>query len=124
MNWPEPGGGSKACRKWSDKVDGIYAIGDIHGCSAQLDALLQQILMHAASAGIDHPKVVCLGDYIDRGPDSKGVLDILTGPKMAMFDPVFLLGNHDLVLVGVCEGGIPSWDWVSEHGGQKCMDRH
>ncbi|RAU20747.1 hypothetical protein CU669_16825 [Paramagnetospirillum kuznetsovii] len=103
-------------------MDRIYAIGDVHGCAEQLDALLRQIHLHAAGAGIDRPKVVCLGDYIDRGPDSKGVLDILTGPKMDQFEPVFLLGNHDLVLVGVCEGGLPSWDWVSEHGGQKCMD--
>ena len=51
----------------------LLAIGDVHGCSRALDLLLADV----CPRGDD--KIVTLGDYIDRGPDSKGVLDRLRG---------------------------------------------
>ncbi|MGL4552234.1 MAG: metallophosphoesterase, partial [Gemmataceae bacterium] len=75
------------------------AIGDIHGYSATLDALLQAV----APAADD--RVVTLGDYVDRGPDSRGVIDRLialhaTGRLIPLF------GNHDeMMLEGLAEDG-------------------
>ena len=74
----------------------LYAIGDVHG---RLDLLAE---MHARIAGeiaCDRPtdwRVVHLGDYVDRGPDSKGVLDLLVAAHER--DPRFLAlaGNHDI----------------------------
>ena len=51
----------------------IYAIGDIHGCLDPLRRLMDQI--HPSETD----EVVFMGDYVDRGPDSKGVIDYLLG---------------------------------------------
>jgi serine/threonine protein phosphatase 1 len=68
----------------------LFAIGDIHGCRQELATLLAEI----------HPEpgdtVVFLGDYIDRGPDSKGVLDDLIAYEQACpATVIFLRGNHE-----------------------------
>jgi serine/threonine protein phosphatase 1 len=102
----------------------LYAIGDIHGVPAALLDRLAAIHRHAEMSGIRHPPVIFLGDYIDRGPDSKGVLDILTGPEMDRITPTFLAGNHDLELTFICEGGLPDWEWVNRYGGQACLDSY
>jgi serine/threonine protein phosphatase 1 len=68
------------------------AIGDIHGCVAALDALLEAIDPRPDDL------IVTLGDYIDRGPDSRGVLD-----RLVELDHrcklVPLLGNHEVMLL-------------------------
>ena len=69
----------------------IYAVGDIHGQKAQLDHALALI---AADGGPD-AEIVFLGDYTDRGPDSKGVLDTLIDGRAAGRNWRFLMGNHD-----------------------------
>ncbi|NRB04555.1 MAG: serine/threonine protein phosphatase [Rhodobacteraceae bacterium] len=69
----------------------VYAIGDIHGQLAELDRVLALI---EADGGPD-AKVVFLGDYTDRGPDSRGVLDRLIDGQTAKRNWVFLMGNHD-----------------------------
>ena len=63
------------------------AIGDIHGCAVALRALLQSLDLHG-------DRLIFLGDYIDRGPDSSQVIETLLGLS---FNPnhVFLRGNHD-----------------------------
>ena len=54
----------------------VYAVGDIHGRRDLLDALLEEIAKDLKGFG-GHSEIVFLGDYIDRGPDSAGVLDRL-----------------------------------------------
>jgi serine/threonine protein phosphatase 1 len=75
----------------------IIAIGDIHGCLTALNALL---------AGVDpqpHDTLVTLGDYIDRGPDSHGVIErLLVVKQQCCLVP--LLGNHDQMLLLICDG--------------------
>lgn len=73
----------------------IYAIGDIHGRLDLLVELETKIRDDAAvhSAG---PNLICyLGDYVDRGPDSAGVLRHLCTPANDGFARVFLKGNHE-----------------------------
>jgi len=69
----------------------LYAIGDIHGQLSQLDRVLALI---DADGGSDAP-IVFLGDYTDRGPDSRGVLDRLIEGRDAGRNWTFLMGNHD-----------------------------
>jgi serine/threonine protein phosphatase 1 len=69
----------------------IYAIGDIHGCSKALQELMSQLPLK------DEDEVVFLGDYIDRGPDSKGVVDFLLKNRKANWR--FLRGNHEQMLL-------------------------
>jgi serine/threonine protein phosphatase 1 len=65
-----------------------WVIGDIHGCLDQLKELFKNI------KPLD--KVIFLGDYIDRGPDSKGVLDFLMNVQETFEgEAIFLKGNHE-----------------------------
>lgn len=66
-----------------------YVIGDIHGGVKTLKALLRTLNLNHS----DH--LFTLGDYVDRGPDSKGVLDTIIGLMEAEFGVTALLGNHD-----------------------------
>ena len=69
----------------------IYAVGDIHGYADKLDRALGLI----EADGGPEARVVFLGDYPDRGPDSRGVLDRLIEGRAAGRDWVCLKGNHD-----------------------------
>lgn len=69
----------------------IYAVGDIHGCLSALKELMAQLPLK------DGDEVVFLGDYIDRGPDSKGVLDYLLANQKDGWH--FLRGNHEQMLL-------------------------
>ena len=61
----------------------IYAIGDIHGCDAQLANLHAIIAEDIARRPVDHPMLLHIGDYVDRGADTAGVLArLLRGPAI------------------------------------------
>jgi serine/threonine protein phosphatase 1 len=74
----------------------IAAIGDIHGCSKQMDSIIEMIrLTFSGRKG----KIVFLGDYVDRGPDSKGVIDRLMNWNDPLIDIVLLRGNHEDMMI-------------------------
>jgi len=68
----------------------IFAIGDIHGCLSKLEALIPQI-------DIDNrdDTLVFIGDYIDRGPDSRGVVDFVLDLRKKIRRVTCLMGNHE-----------------------------
>jgi serine/threonine protein phosphatase 1 len=72
----------------------IYAIGDIHGRLDLLNAVLIRIDNDLSQFPVHYPMQVFLGDYIDRGPASRQVIDRLVLLKKT-HHPVFLKGNHD-----------------------------
>lgn len=76
----------------------IFAIGDVHGCPDELAALLKHL---EESEGVqDKDLVVFLGDYIDRGPDSKGVIDTALEFRAKFPNTArFLKGNHEDMLL-------------------------
>lgn len=76
-------------------TDPIYAIGDIHGQLAELERALDLI---EADGGPDAP-IVFLGDYTDRGPESRAVIDRLIAGQTAGRNWTFLKGNHDRMFV-------------------------
>lgn len=79
----------------SDPV--TYAIGDIHGCADLLDDLLDRIERHRAGR---ERRLVFLGDYIDRGPDSAGVIETVRRLHWREPDAVTaLMGNHESMLL-------------------------
>ncbi len=99
----------------------LYAIGDIHGRSDLLRRLIDAIAADAALAsGIARRTLVFLGDYVDRGPDSKGVIDILLGGLPGRFDAHFLKGNHEALLLGFLYGVTPLDHWLI-NGGEATM---
>lgn len=73
----------------------VYAVGDIHGCLEQLKALQERILQDAAKSRAERKVVVYLGDYVDRGPESRGVIDHLIEQPLEGFKSVHLMGNHE-----------------------------
>ncbi|MGQ0741100.1 MAG: metallophosphoesterase family protein [Alphaproteobacteria bacterium] len=75
----------------------VYAVGDIHGCSGLLERLLEMIAHDTHGFG-GQAHLVFLGDYIDRGPDSKGVVERLIRP-IPGFACHFVRGNHDQALI-------------------------
>jgi serine/threonine protein phosphatase 1 len=72
----------------------IYAIGDVHGRADLLDQIFTRIDAHIASHPIVRPVQVLVGDYIDRGPNSRQVLDRLI-EREATHEMVLLKGNHE-----------------------------
>jgi len=84
------------------------AIGDIHGCSAALNALLEAIRPRHDDL------IVTLGDYINRGPDSKGVIERLIELKdRCRLVPLF--GNHDQMFLETRSGRHPT-TWIGMGG--------
>lgn len=86
------------------------AIGDIHGCSKALLGLLEVI----APTGQD--RLIFLGDYVDRGPDSRGVIERLISLQ-AECQTVYLLGNHEIMFRGALRGLDP-FLWLQQGGSQ------
>ncbi|MBN1590822.1 MAG: serine/threonine protein phosphatase [Pirellulales bacterium] len=88
----------------------ILAVGDIHGCTAALVAAL------AAADPQPDDLVVTLGDYVDRGPDSRGTIDYLID-LATRCTLVPLLGNHDWMVLELAGGDLaPFADWLSYGG--------
>ena len=75
----------------------IYAVGDVHGRSDLLERLLAAIDVDCKQRPIARPVTVFVGDYIDRGPDSRTVLDLLLQWQRA-HEAIFLRGNHETFL--------------------------
>jgi serine/threonine protein phosphatase 1 len=74
----------------------VWAVGDVHGCLALLQALTSAIISDASESLAERKVVVFLGDYIDRGPDSRGVIQHLQAlPKDIGIEWRFLKGNHE-----------------------------
>jgi len=81
----------------NDEYDLIYVVPDIHG---RLDLLTDLMDLIGLDAKERRHRVVFLGDYIDRGPDSKGVLDFLmAGPQIRNQDWTCLMGNHEQMML-------------------------
>ncbi len=94
---------------------GLIAIGDVHGCARSMDALLEEL---APTSG-DH--LVFVGDYVDRGPNSSGVIERL-------FDLeehtrcTFLRGNHEALMLNYLEGG--DFDLWRMNGGVETLESY
>lgn len=80
----------------------IYAVGDIHGMADLLQALLIKIESDIAEHPEEEARIVFIGDYIDRGMDSRGVIDYLVSDKVPA-PSTFLLGNHEECLLQFLE---------------------
>jgi serine/threonine protein phosphatase 1 len=100
----------------------VYAIGDIHGCRDKLIALHGWIAADLAARPVRSAVLVHLGDYIDQGPDSAGVLVMLSAAEpIAGLRVVNLLGDHERMLLDALDGdraAATDWLWA---GGREAL---
>jgi serine/threonine protein phosphatase 1 len=83
----------------------VYAIGDPHGCAARLAALHAGIAADVAAHPGPKPLLVHLGDYVDRGEDSAGVIALLRGrPPVPGAEMINLVGNHEQMMLAALDG--------------------
>jgi serine/threonine protein phosphatase 1 len=90
----------------------VYAVGDIHGRADLLEGLLSRIDAHAATCTGKAVRVF-LGDYIDRGPNSREVLDLLIARRTSDSTTVFLKGNHEACLLEFLQNPSMLNEWRS-----------
>ena len=112
----------------NSKPGRLLAVGDIHGCLEPLERLMAQVAPRAQD------QLVFLGDYVDRGPDSAGVLDYLCDFGRRFPATVFLKGNHEAMfldfLVGrdrlsfLANGGQETLDSYEKRDSQEIPDAH
>lgn len=116
---PKPPVAPSAPRVPDDTV--VWAVGDIHGCLDLLKALVDGIVADAASSDASRKVVIFLGDYIDRGPDSRGVLRYLIDlPKDAGIEWRFLKGNHEEAMLKFLSDPSFGPNWC-EYGGDAAL---
>lgn len=95
----------------------IYSIGDIHSSINALKTIFQQDLIK------EDDKVVFLGDYVDKGADSKGVIDWLL-EKSKTFDFEFILGNHEIMMTRAKSSTEIFEYWVEDYGGSLTLNSY
>ena len=83
----------------------VYAVGDIHGRADLLARLHRSIRADAERTRARHKVLVYLGDYIDRGPDSRDVVNMLVHMPLGGFETIHLKGNHEDLLLDYLDGG-------------------
>ncbi len=99
----------------------IYAVGDIHGRNDMLEELMRRISDDLA--GAPGGQLIFLGDYVDRGGDSRGVIDRLLDLQKTWPDTVFLKGNHEEIMLEFLAEpeDLPHWlDW----GGEETLESY
>jgi serine/threonine protein phosphatase 1 len=93
-----------------------FAIGDIHGCSVALKRLDQELKFRSTDT------VIALGDYVDRGPDSRGVIDYLIELR-SRCRLITLRGNHEVMMLQARQDRSMLTDWL-DCGGDKTLESY
>lgn len=94
----------------------VYAVGDVHGRIDLLRRLGRLIAEDARAAAPADKIVVYLGDYVDRGPGSFAVVDLLLNEPLAGFQAVHLKGNHEDLMLGFLEDARVGPTWFMNGG--------
>lgn len=99
---------------WLPRGRRVYALGDVHGCRQQLVDLHAMIAADLLARPVPSVLIVHLGDYIDLGPDSAGVIEVLRQPSpIAGATTVNLMGDHERMLLDALGGDrAAATDWL------------
>jgi serine/threonine protein phosphatase 1 len=97
----------------------IYAFSDIHGCADLLEKMFGVIDNDLFNAGSMRAIHVFLGDYIDRGPESRRTIDLLI-ERSQKYETIFLKGNHEAILLEVLRGPSQLQAW-KQYGGLQTL---
>ena len=97
----------------------LYAVGDVHGSLGKLRSLLAQCERDAAGAPM---AFVFVGDYIDRGPDSRGVIETVMALQARLPGAVVtLMGNHEALALAAIDSGLNVGGWLLEGGDETLL---
>lgn len=99
----------------------VYAVGDVHGCLDQLNSLIAQIEADDRSRGDAQTQLIFLGDVLDRGPNSSGVIERLIALAETRGNVRFILGNHEEVFLRSLEGNTEALRMFVQIGGRETM---
>lgn len=100
----------------------VYAVGDIHGRLDLLDELLGMIQLDSdGRGGGAETTLIFLGDLVDRGPNSRGVIDRLLSVSRQLPNSRFLLGNHDEVFLKAARGDEKALRFLTRIGGKETI---
>ncbi|WP_417622208.1 metallophosphoesterase family protein [Parasphingorhabdus sp.] len=99
----------------------VYAIGDVHGRNDLLQQLLDKIIEDDGKRGNLESEIIFLGDLVDRGPDSAGVLDTAMRAKAELGNVRFLMGNHEEVYLAATTGDEKSVRFFNRIGGRETI---
>jgi serine/threonine protein phosphatase 1 len=99
----------------------VYAVGDIHGRLDLLDRLLDMIADDDAARGDVRTEIVFLGDLIDRGPDSRGVVQRLLEYSRGPMPTRILMGNHEEVFLQALDGDQRALRFLTRIGGRETI---
>ena len=98
----------------------VYAVGDVHGEATALSRILERVREDAAGADGMRLVLVFLGDYVDRGLESRRVIDLLLDDPAPGFEARFLRGNHDAWLLAFLDDPAAGFGWL-DVGGQATL---
>lgn len=99
----------------------VYAIGDVHGRIDLLEDLERKIVRDVEGHSESRRVIVYLGDFVDRGYQSREVIDHLLAPGPEGFERVFLRGNHEEFLLRFLEDSSAARSWLSNGGIETLM---
>jgi serine/threonine protein phosphatase 1 len=102
----------------------VYAVGDVHGCLDRLEAMHELIAADLAERPTDQTVLVHLGDYVDRGPESAGVVARLAdGAVLPGIPMVNLMGNHEhMMLAALVSGDAEATElWLANGGADSLL---
>jgi len=103
-------------------VDGtVYAVGDVHGKLSLLEGLVARLRRDIAREGTAGPKtLIFMGDYVDRGEDSRGVLRYLSELSIPDCEIIFLRGNHEQQMIDFVDDPLNKRRWL-DWGGMETL---
>jgi len=99
----------------------VYAIGDVHGRNDLLQQLLEKIFRDDGERDQAESEIIFLGDLVDRGPDSAGVIDTVIQLKSKLGNVRFLMGNHEEVYLAAATGDEKSVRFFNRIGGRETI---
>jgi serine/threonine protein phosphatase 1 len=101
----------------------VYAVGDVHGCLQELERLLAVIAQDQGTS-IGTSYLVFIGDLIDRGPDSAGVIERLMSGALPCDRHLFIMGNHEEAMLDAWGGDMETLQGWLAYGGRETLQSY
>ncbi len=106
---------------WIPENQRVYAVGDIHGRADLVERIHEIIISDAAEHSHKKNFIVYLGDYLDRGPYARETIDLLISSQPPGFERVYLMGNHEQILLNFLDEPSILSMWLGVGGGSTLM---